>query len=288
MLVDLAGIGLSGGLYVVPLYAVVQQRTRPGALGRIVAVNGILNALFTLVASAFGALVLAEGASVPLLLLFTALLNAAVAVFVYSLVPEFLLRFLSWLLIHTLYRITEEGLDNIPEEGAALLVCNHVSYVDALVISGASPRPIRFVMESAIFEVPVIHILARGMKCVPIAPRRVDPEIYENAFRTVARELRDGQLVCIFPEGRLTTDGEVGEFRPGVMRILEETPVPVVPMALTGLWGSVFSRHGARLLAPFWQSVSARIGIRVGPAVPAAEATPQLLRERVRALYALG
>jgi 1-acyl-sn-glycerol-3-phosphate acyltransferase len=286
LLIDLAGIGLSGGLYVVPLHALVQQRTRAGALGRVIAVNGVLNALFTLVAAVFGAAVLAQGASVPLLLLLTAILNLVVAAFVYSLMPEFLLRFLSYLLVHTVYRIREQGLENIPEEGAALLVCNHVSYVDALVISAACPRPIRFVMESAIFRAPVIHVLARGMKCVPIAPRRENPEVYEHAFSIVAQELQHGQLVCIFPEGRLTTDGELGEFRPGLMRILEQTPVPVVPMALSGLWGSVFSRHGKRLLALLWQSPSGRVGIRVGPPVAPADVTPELLRERVLALYA--
>jgi 1-acyl-sn-glycerol-3-phosphate acyltransferase len=228
--------------------------------------------------------VLAQGASVPLLLLLTAILNLAVAAFVYSLMPEFLLRFLSYLLVHTVYRIREQGLQNIPEEGPALLVCNHVSYVDALVISAACPRPIRFVMESAIFRAPVINVLARGMKCVPIAPRREDPQVYEDAFRIVAQELQHGQLVCIFPEGRLTSDGAVGEFRPGLMRILEETPVPVVPMALCGLWGSVFSRRGKRLLALLWQSPSERIGIRVGPPVAPADVTPELLRERVLAL----
>jgi 1-acyl-sn-glycerol-3-phosphate acyltransferase len=286
LLADLAGIGLSGGLYVVPLHALVQQRTRPGALGRVIAVNGVLNALFTAVAFAFGAAVLAEGASVPLLLLLTAILNLAVAAFIYSLMPEFLLRFLSYLLVQTVYRIREQGLENIPEEGAALLVCNHVSFVDALVISAACPRPIRFVMESAIFRAPVIHVLARGMKCVPIAPRREDPQVYEHAFQIVAQELQNGQLVCIFPEGRLTTDGEVGEFRPGLMRILAQTPVPVVPMALCGLWGSVFSRHGKRLRALLWQSPSGRVGIRVGPPVAPADVTPELLRERVLALCA--
>jgi hypothetical protein len=288
MLIDLGGIGVSGGLYVVPLYALIQQRARPGTLGRVISANSILNALFMMVAAAFGAAVLALGASVPLLLLLTALLNAAVAVYVYSLVPEFLLRLIAWLLVHTIYRLKERGLENFPEEGAALLVCNHVSFVDGLVISAACPRPVRFVMESAIFSVPVIHLLARGMKAVPIAPRKEDPEVYEHAFATVAQELAHGQLVCIFPEGRLTTDGTIGEFRPGLMRILQETPVPVVPMALSGLWGSLFSRHSARFLAPLWQSLSARIGIAVGPAVSPEEATPELLRERVLELYARG
>jgi 1-acyl-sn-glycerol-3-phosphate acyltransferase len=284
MLFDLGALGVFGGLYVVPLYALVQQRAPAAALARVMGANNILNALLIVTAALFGAGLARLGASVPQVLAVTALLNAAVACYLYALLPEFLLRFLSWLLVSTLYRLDERGRDNLPEHGAALLVSNHVSYVDALVISAACPRPVRFVMESAIFRAPVIHVLARGMKAVPIAPQREDPEVYARAFATVAQELRAGQLVCIFPEGRLTTDGEVGSFRPGLMRILAETPVPVVPIALSGLWGSVFSRSPGRLAALLWHSLSARIGICVGPAVPPAGVTPERLRERVLAL----
>lgn len=284
ILVDLAGLGVFGGMYVVPLYALMQQRAPPGSLARVMGANSIVNAAFMVLAAVFGALVLRAGASVPLLLVLAALLNALVAAYIYSLLPEFLLRFLSWLLVRTVYRLVEDGRANIPEQGAALLVCNHVSFVDALVISAACDRPIRFVMESAIFEAPVINVLARGMKAVPIAPRRENPQVYERAFAIVADELQHGQLVCIFPEGRLTRDGEVAEFRPGVMRILAETPVPVVPMALSGLWGSVFSRHPGRWWAPLFRSPAARIAIRIGAPLPAAQATPELLRERVLAL----
>ena len=286
ILIDLAGLGVFGGLYVVPLYALVQQRARAEVLSRVIAANSILNALFVVAAAAFGAAMLAAGLSVPQLLLVTALLNAAVAAYIYTLVPEFLLRFVAWLLVHTVYRLDERGLENIPEEGAALLVCNHVSFVDALVISAACRRPIRFVMESAIFRAPVINVLARGMKAVPIASAKEDPVVYEHAFATVRHELARGELVCIFPEGRLTTDGLVGPFRPGLMRILAETPVPVAPIALSGLWGSVFSRHSGRFWAPLLQSISARIGITVGPAVRPEAVTPEMLRARVLALGA--
>jgi len=284
LLVDLAGLGLFGGLYAVPLYAVVQERAPPHALARVIGANSMLNALFMVAAALYGALLLAAGLTAPQLLLVTGVVNAAVALYIYTLLPEFLLRFVAWVLIHSLYRLEERGLDNIPAEGAALLVCNHVSFADALVISAACPRPIRFVMERAIFEAPVINVLARGMKAVPIAPRQVDAEVYEQAFATVARELSAGHLVCIFPEGRLTADGAVAPFRPGLMRILAQTPVAVVPLALSGLWGSVFSRHRARALAPLLRSVSSRVGIAAGTPVPPGEATPELLRERVLAL----
>jgi 1-acyl-sn-glycerol-3-phosphate acyltransferase len=286
ILLDLFAIGLFGGFYVVPLYAVVQQRAPPETLSRIIAANNILNALFIVAAAAFGAAVLAVGLSVPQLLLVTALLNAGVAAYIYSLVPEFLLRFLAWLLVHTVYRLDERGLDNIPEEGAALLVCNHVSFVDALIISAACHRPIRFVMENSIFSAPVINVLARGMKAVPITAKKEDQDIYERAFATVASELADGQLVCIFPEGHLTSDGAIGPFRPGVMRILAQTPVPVIPLALSGLWGSLFSRRTRSVWRRLPRKLWAKVRIAAGAPVSPREASPEMLQERVAALCA--
>jgi 1-acyl-sn-glycerol-3-phosphate acyltransferase len=284
ILADLFGIGLFGGFFVVPLYAVVQQRAPPAALSRVIAANSILNALFIVVAALFAAAVLALGASVPQLLLITAVLNAGVAVYIYSLVPEFLLRFIAWLLVHSIYRLDERGLDHIPADGPALLVCNHVSFVDALVISAACRRPIRFVMESAIFAAPVINVLARGMKAVPIASAKEDREVYERAFASVAMELAAGQLVCIFPEGRLTSDGAIAPFRPGLMRILAQTPVPVVPLALSGLWGSLFSRRARSLWRRLPYKLLARVRIAAGTPVPPEDANPEMLHERVAAL----
>jgi hypothetical protein len=228
--------------------------------------------------------VLARGLSIPQLILLTAIMNAAVAVYIYTLVPEFLLRFVCWLLVHTLYRLKRCGA-HFPERGAALIICNHVSFVDALVISASCRRPIRFIMDSAIFNAPIIKTLARGMKAIPIAPAKEDPVVYAAAFEAAAAALRDGELVCIFPEGRLTPDGQVAEFRPGLARILEQTPVPVIPIALVGLWGSLFSRYGRklwqRLPRKLWHRVVVNVGVHVDPA----SAEPRGLRDRVLKLY---
>jgi 1-acyl-sn-glycerol-3-phosphate acyltransferase len=285
ILIDVFAIGVCGGLFAVPLHALVQQRAPAQARARVMAAGSLLNSLLIAAAVLFAAGLLALGASVPQLLLAAALLNAAVALYIYTLLPEFLLRFLSWLLVHSLYRLDARGFENIPEEGAALLVCNHVSFVDALVISAACRRPIRFVMESAIFTAPVINVLARGMKAVPIASKQEDPEVYERAFASVAAELAAGQLVCIFPEGRLTADGTIGPFRPGLMRILAQTPVPVVPLALSGLWGSLFSRYARSLWRRLPRKLLARIRIAAGAPVSARAASPEMLHERVAQLY---
>jgi 1-acyl-sn-glycerol-3-phosphate acyltransferase len=281
VLLDLGLIGIFGGFFIVPLNALVQQRSRRAALSRVIGANSILNAAFMVVAALFGAIALQSGMTIPQLLLATGILNAFVAIYIYSLVPEFLLRFLAWILVHFMYRLKTEGLKNIPEEGPALLICNHVGFVDAIVIAAASRRPVRFIMESSIFKIPVLSTIFRGMKAIPVAPQKEDPECYERAFDLVARELRDGNLVCIFPEGRLTADGEIAPFRPGMLRILNETPVPVIPMALGGLWNSMFSRKYGPIWNRWPRRFWARITLRVGEAIPPEEANLELMRQRV-------
>ncbi|MFN7777914.1 MAG: MFS transporter [Betaproteobacteria bacterium] len=287
LLVDLALLSAFAGLYSVPLYALIQTRCEPTHKARIIATNNILNAVFMLVAAAFGALVLEGlGWSIPTLFLLLAILNALVAAYIFSLVPEFLLRFVSWLLVGLVYRLKRQHVERIPADGAALLVANHVSFVDALVLMAASPRPIRFVMDLSIFRIPVLSWMFRQAKAIPIASAKQDPAMMERAFERVSEELRDGNLVCIFPEGRLTDTGELYPFRPGVTRILARDPVPVVPIALQGLWGSFFSRidGGAAMRRPFRRGLFSRIGIHVGEPVPAAQATPETLQARVAEL----
>src|ERR1700733_12809681 len=283
-LLDIAAVGVFGGFFVVPLNALVQQRARPEALARVIGANSILNALFMVAAAVLAAVGLARGLTVLQLIVLAALMNAAVALYIYTLVPEFLLRFVCWLLVHTLYRLTKRG-ERFPESGAALIVCNHVSFVDALVISAACRRPIRFIMENAIFRAPIIRTLATGMKAIPITSAKEDAVVYERAFELAAAALRDGELVCIFPEGRLTADGEIAAFRPGFARILAANPVPVIPIAIVGLWGSMFSRQFRKLWQRLPRKLWHRVIVNIGSVVAPGGAAPEELRARVRALY---
>jgi 1-acyl-sn-glycerol-3-phosphate acyltransferase len=283
-LLDIAAVGVFGGFFVVPLNALVQQRSRPQALARVIGANSILNALFMIAAALLAAVGLARGLTVPQLILLAALMNAVVALYIYTLVPEFLLRFVCWLLVHTLYRLQKRG-GHFPETGAALIVCNHVSFVDALVISAACRRPIRFIMENAIFHAPIIRTLATGMKAIPITSAREDAAVYERAFELAGAALRDGELLCIFPEGRLTADGEIAAFRPGFARILAANPVPVIPIAIVGLWGSMFSRQFGKLWQRLPRKLWHRVIVNVGSVVAPDGATPERLRESVCALY---
>lgn len=281
ILTDVGLIGLFGGIFIVPLYALIQQRSRAEAVSRVISATNIINALFMVVAALFGAVALRNGVTIPRLIIAVAVMNAAVAIYIYTLVPEFLLRFLSWLLIHVIYRLRVNGIENIPERGPALLICNHVSFVDPIVISAACRRPVRFIMDAGIFRIPVLNTIFRGMKAIPVAPQKESPEIYERAFQVAAEELRDGQLVCIFPEGRLTRDGEVAEFRAGMLRILKDTPVPVVPLALSNLWGSMFSRFERSVWKRLPRRYLAKITLAVGQPVPPEAVTLDGLRSAV-------
>lgn len=285
ILADLFLLAMFGGFYSVPLYALIQSRCESTHRARIIAANNILNAFFMILSALMAMGLSSLGVSIPGIFAVTALLNVIVAAYIYSLVPEFLLRFVAWVLVHTFYRIRLVHADRIPEQGAAVLVCNHVSYVDAVVIMAESPRPIRFVMDHRIFRTPFAGWLFRHAKAIPIAPAHEDPEMLARAYEVSAQALAEGDLVCIFPEGKLTRDGELNTFRHGVTEILARAPVPVIPMALRGLWGSVFSRHAdARVPRPLNKGVMSRLTLAVAEPLEPNAATPEALQAIVAEL----
>ncbi len=287
IMADLTLIGLFAGLYIVPLFALVQSRTPRGELSRVIAGLNIQNAFFIVMAAVTGIAVQRYlGWSIPEVFLALGIANAVVAIFIFSLVPEFFLRFVAWMYVTLFYRVRIEGVeDNVPDEGAALLVCNHVSYMDPLAISAAVPRPIRFVMYYRIFNVPGMNWVFRAYRAIPIAGSKEDQAVKDAAFAEVHEALAAGELVCIFPEGGLTRDGEIAEFRAGVEQILARDPVPVVPMALTGLWDSMWSKRDSRLgrlRVP--RRLRAAVGVIAAPPVPGETATAASLEAIVREL----
>ncbi|MFN7520980.1 MAG: MFS transporter [Lysobacteraceae bacterium] len=284
---DLVLIGVFGGFFIVPLFALVQQRTPREVLSRVIAANNILNAAFIVVAAGLAIVLLGPaGLSIPQLFLVTAVLNAIVAIYIFSLVPEFLMRFLVWLATLAMYRIDVRGVEeNVPDDGPALVVCNHVGYMDALLLAGAIPRPVRFVMYYKIFRIPVMNWVFRAAGAIPIAGSKEDPELMRRAFERIDAALAEGEIVGLFPEGGLTKDGGIATFRPGVEKILAARPVPVVPMALKNLWGSLFSRRDSalgRMRVP--RRFRARIGIVADVPVRGDQATAAGLEARVREL----
>ena len=295
VLADLAFLSLFAGLYSVPMYALIQLRSPPTHRARIIAANNILNALFMISSSLLVGTLLQQGISVPQVFMLLAIANAVVATYIFLLVPEYLLRFVSWVLSFCMYRFNVRNAERIPAEGAAILVCNHVSFIDAVLLMAASPRPLHFMMEHRIFRMPLLGLLFRLARAIPVAPRAEDPVAYETAFARAAQVLRKGDLLAIFPEGGITRNGALQQFKGGVMKIIAQAQrdgltVPVIPMALTNLWGSYFSRaenvdgEPVAMTKPFRRGFYSRVGLHVGVPVDAALQTPELLRAHVQAL----
>ena len=285
VMLDILMLGVSGGIYIVPLYALVQQRSEAARRSRIIAANNVLNALFMVVASLYGLFALKAGITIPTLFLIMALMNAAVAMFIFMLIPEFIMRLLVWMLIHTVYRVRKIDLENIPDKGPLILVCNHVSFVDALVLIGSIRRPIRFVMYYKIFRIPVLSFIFKTANAIPIAGAREDSKLMMKAFEQISDALNNDEVVCIFPEGKITEDGEMSEFKAGVSRILKRDPVPVVPLALRGLWGSFFSRkYGNAMSRIIPRGLFSKIDLVAGVPIAASEASTDRLSETVRVL----
>jgi 1-acyl-sn-glycerol-3-phosphate acyltransferase len=285
IIADLTLIGLFAGFFIVPLFALIQSRTPKAELSRVIAAMNIQNALFIVMAAGLGiGLQRGLGWSIPQVFLALAVLNALVAIWIFALVPEFFMRFVSWILLKALYKAKVTGIEEyVPDEGPALVVCNHVSYTDPLVLMGAIPRPTRFVMYWRIFNTPGMSWVFRTARAIPIAGAKENEAVMEAAFAEVDKALAEGEIVGIFPEGKLTTDGEIAQFKAGVERILKTRPVPVVPMALRGVWASVFSKQDAR-----WgrlpRRLRARIELEAGPPVPGETASAAQLEALVRAL----
>lgn len=274
-----------GGFFIVPLYALIQTRSKENVRSRIIAANNILNALFMVVSAIFAIVLFSLGFSVIELVLALAILNTIVAIYIFTLVPEFLLRFLVWIVMGTVYRIKKVNMDNIPDEGGAIIVCNHVSFLDGLMIFSACSRPVKFVMYYKIFNIPLFKYLFAAGGAIPIASKKEDPKVLEEAYKKINAYLEAGEIVVIFPEGKITHDGEMNEFRPGILKTLAVHQVPVIPTALSGLWGSMYSRKDKSILRYFPKAFfNHTVTFNVGEPIVAQEVTMEKLHSKVSLL----
>jgi 1-acyl-sn-glycerol-3-phosphate acyltransferase len=275
---DLLLVAMFGGIFSVPLYTLVQQRSPSSERSRVIAGNNVMNSGFMVLASVVLLLLSALGFGVIEAFIVFSLMNAVVAIYIYGLLPEFLLRFVVFCLSKFVYRVKVRGRDSIPEQGPCLLVANHVSYVDWMLIAATCSRPTRFVMHRQFLKLPLLGVFFRDAKVIPIAPAHEDQGVLDEAFDRIQRELEAGEVVCIFPEGKLTRDGRLNPFRTGVERILARTPVPVVPIAIKGMWGSYFSHQQKGSRRPF-RRVWSRVELLIGRALEPTQVTaPSLAR----------
>ncbi len=254
LLADLAAIGLFGGLYIVPLYAVIQTRSERTHTSRVIAANNILNALFMVGSAAFSIGLFKLGLDIPQVLLATALVNAGVAVFIYTLVPEYFVRFLIWLLVHSLYHLRTRGTEHLPESGGALLIASHVTHIDALLIAAASHRPIRFVVNEVELRGPFPGLLLRRMGA--IAKRR-------HWRKGVERLLRAGHLVCVFATPDPAPDGGMPLRVEGLDALLSNCRRPVLAVTLRGAWGTLFSRERSPALLRIYRGLTRTLELAV-------------------------
>jgi 1-acyl-sn-glycerol-3-phosphate acyltransferase len=285
VMMDLALLAFSAGLYSVPMYALIQLRSQPSHRARIIAANNILNALFMISSSVIAGALLGAGFSIPEVFGVTALLNVLVVGYLFWLMPEYIIRLIMLFITRVIYRLRVQGDEHLPTEGPAIVVCNHVSFVDAIILGVCSPRPMIFLMDHRIFQTPGLGWFFRAVKAIPIAPQKEDPQAYERAFARARQVLDEGDLLCLFPEGAITRDGKLAPFKPGILKILETHPVPVIPAALHNLWGSYFSRiEGVAMSKPMRRGLFNHVGLSVDTPIPPEQVTLDGLQQKVQEL----
>lgn len=276
-------LGASGGVFIVPLYALLQQRSKPKERAQVIAALNIYNSLFMVGSAVLGIVCLSMlSLSITQLFALLSVMNILIAIYLFSQVPIFVVRVLVWILTHTMYRVKHTNLHHLPSQGGALIVCNHVTYMDALLLSAVCPRLIRFVMEEDYANLPPLKRFLNRAGVIPISA--TNRGSIRRAFTEIEQALSEGHIVCIFPEGRLTSDGEIGEFMRGIDIVLKRSPVPVIPMALKGMWGSYFSRYKGRACKGIPTRFWSKIEIEAGEPVDPKEATSLIMKEKVEQL----
>jgi len=271
--------GLAGGCFMVPLYAYVQDKSRPEERARIIAGINLLDcsATFCCAGVIFGLKGLGLTASQQLIAL--AVPTFFASIFVTRLLPQDFVRFICKNIIRAIYNVKGVNIDRVPRTGGVLLLPNHVSYADALVISVACERPVRFVMWDTLYQVWWMNGFLRLFGTVPISATRA-----KDAIRTVAEALKAGECVCLFPEGQLTRHGMINEIRKGFELMVRSAEVPVVPVYQDGLWGSVLSFEGRGAFKKLPKRLRYPVTIHFGEPIPAKEAKADRVRDAMLAL----
>ncbi|MDW6092501.1 MFS transporter [Vibrio rhizosphaerae] len=283
LFLNLLLLGICGGIFIVPLYTLLQQRAHPEQRAQVIAALNIYNALLMVISAILAIIVLSLLQwAIPDLFLLLSLINLGVAVYLLYKRPIETLRFILAGLAKLCYRVRYRNLHHLPSQGGALIICNHVTYLDALILSAASPRLIRFVMEADYATLPLIRPVLNRAGVIPICATH--GKTIRRAFVQIEKALQQGELVCIFPEGRLTSDGEIGPFLRGLDIIIQHTSSPVIPMALKGLWGSYFSRHRGRACRGLPKRLRAKIEVVAAPPITASDTDSIQLRQHVAEL----
>jgi len=280
ILVDLFLFSVCGGFYTVPLYTAIQKLSDPKDRSMVIAGNNILNAFFMVVASILLIVLLGFKVSIPTLFLIYSLINLIVAFIIYKNISEYFWRLFCVCTLKLLYKVEIRGEENIPKDGPLIITANHISFIDWLFIAAAVKKPVRFVMHYEFMKIPLVNIFFKGSKVIPIAGKKEDEQIMNQAFESIHKELTGDSIVCIFPEGEITRTGELTYFRPGIEKTIDRSPVDVVPFAITGLWGSFFSRKYGKAMSKtsvLFTNLRPRIIISVGERMKSADVSSKSL-----------
>ncbi len=288
IIMDFFAVSFFSGIFSVPLYATMQAYSPAQYRSRVISVNNIMNALFMVIASLTGALWLAYlKFSLPSLYLFLAGLNLIVVIYIVYTIPAFFLRCIMWSVTHVFYRMSIYNLHNIPSEKPAVLACNHVSFMDAIIIGGVVKRPIRFVMDAQIADTKLAKYIFKLANVIPIASGIENKQILINAYEKIVQALKNNELVCIFPEGEITRNGEMNKLKSGILKIIHKTPVEIIPIAISGMWGSFFSRaDGKACIKPFRRGFFNKVSFSAGQAILPHELNLEDLKQKILELRA--
>jgi acyl-[acyl-carrier-protein]-phospholipid O-acyltransferase/long-chain-fatty-acid--[acyl-carrier-protein] ligase len=285
VIVLLAALGFSGGFFIVPINALIQHRPDEDKKGSVIAFANFLSFVGVIGASAiYSGFTHYLHVGLESFFIWTAFMSLAATAYVLYLLPDSLLRLLLWMLTHTLYRLDVAGRERVPARGGALLVPNHVSMADAVLLLAALDRPVRFLMFKGSYEHPLVKPFAKILGVIPISSDQGPREMI-HSLRRATQALEEGELVCIFPEGQMTRIGQMLPFRRGMERIIKSVDVPIIPVNLDGVWGSIFSFAGGRFLWKLPRHIPYPVRVTFGAPLPST-ATSQEARQAVQDLGA--
>jgi acyl-[acyl-carrier-protein]-phospholipid O-acyltransferase/long-chain-fatty-acid--[acyl-carrier-protein] ligase len=285
--VNIGGLGFFGGFFLVPMLSLVQQRPDKKDKGTVVGTSSTLAFIGILLSAVVYFLLTSDkvlGLSAQQTFLAIGALTFFGTVYIIYLLPDSLVRLVAFFVTKTVYRIQVVGRDNIPERGGALFVCNHLSFIDVLLLQASTDRPIRFIMYAGYMEQRVMGLFARIMRCIPISSESRPRDLIKS-LKVASQAIRDGEVVCIFAEGQITRTGQMLPFRRGYEKIMKAVDAPIIPIHLDGVWGSIFSYSRSRFLFKLPRRIPYRVTVSYGAALPH-DADPAKVREAVQELGA--
>jgi len=285
IITDILMIGVCGGFYIVPLQSYIQKHTAPAFRASVIGANNVFNALFMVVASLISGVILGAGFSISELLLFLSLANILVFLAMLGSLPNYFFRLSFNLLFRALYRLEVHNKHLLPSKGPSIVAANHISFTDPLLLASITPVPARFVMDHFYYRLPILNWFFKIAKAIPIAPGKEDPRVLAKAWGRISQALNEQAIVAIFPEGGISYSGDIEPFKPGIEKIILRNPTPVVPVALCGLWGSIFSRkNGGAFKSRPWP-LRRQVDIFIGQPIPPDQFSLDKLESAIRKLH---